>query len=80
MRSAAIKLRAAQLGIDKIDVADAGGYVQFTDDAAVDPMAVVKLVQNEGRRYRMRGAHKLQFTAQTEDLEDGSEPARALTA
>lgn len=94
LRAAGIKLRAARIGIDKIDAADAGGYVQFRDDAAVDPMVVVQLVQNEGRRYRMRGAHKLQFTGQTEDLdariaaidtllnklEDGSEPARALTA
>jgi len=61
LRAAAIRQRAAALGIDKIDVAEDSGYVQFSDDAAVDPLTLVRLVQNEGRIYRMRGAHRLQF-------------------
>jgi transcription-repair coupling factor (superfamily II helicase) len=93
MRAARIKLRAAALGIDKIDAAESGGYVQFADDAAVDPMLVVRLIQNEGRTYRMRGAHRLQFSGDLEDLDDriaaidtlldkldvGQEPRRAAT-
>ncbi len=94
MRAAEIKLRAAKLGIEKIDVADSGGYVQFREDAAIDPMPIVRLVQNEGRVYRMRGPHRLQFGGECEQLdariealdtllsklETGSEPVRAMTA
>jgi len=69
MRIASIKLRAAALGIEKIDAAEAGGYLQFVDQPSVDPLAVVRLVQAEGRIYRMQGAHRLQFRKDLGNLE-----------
>ena len=61
MQIAAIKLDAVLLGIEKIDAADAGGYLVFGAEARVDPLRLVQLVQNDGHRYRMLGAHRLQF-------------------
>ena len=61
MRMAALKQRAAALGIEKIDAADAGGYVVFGDDSRIDPVALVKLVQNDSRSYRLQGSHRLSF-------------------
>ncbi len=61
MRNAAIKLRAAGLGIEKIDAADNGGYLLFGDDSRIDPVALVQLVQNESQIYRLKGSHRLQF-------------------
>ena len=92
MRVAAIKLRAAGLGIEKIDAADQGGYVQFSENADLDPMVIIRLIQNEGRTYRMRGATRLQFAGNFADLEtrlgaldtlldkleSGGDPGRAL--
>jgi len=68
MRIAAIKLEAAALGIEKINAADGGGYVRFNEKPLVDPLTVINLIQNEGRTYRMQGAHRLQFHL---DLSDG---------
>jgi len=68
MRIAAIKSRAATLGIEKIDTAASGGYLRFGENPQVDPMAVINMIQNEGQIYRMQGAHRLQFRL---DLNDG---------
>jgi transcription-repair coupling factor (superfamily II helicase) len=61
MRIAAIKKSAARLGIEKIDVADAGGYFVFGPDSRVDPLALIQLVQSESQQYRLQGSHRLQI-------------------
>jgi len=78
LTAAGIRQRAATLDIDKIDVAETGGYLQFAEDAAVDPVALVRLVQSDSRRYRMRGAHRLQFEGDFAELEDRVEGLRSL--
>jgi transcription-repair coupling factor (superfamily II helicase) len=69
MRIAGIKLVATALGIEKIDAADAGGYLRFGDQPQADSLAVIKLIQNEGRIYRMQGAHRLQFHLDLSDCD-----------
>jgi transcription-repair coupling factor (superfamily II helicase) len=61
MRIAALKRRAAALGIEKIDAAETGGYLVFGDDSRIDPVALVQLVQNDSRSYRLQGSHRLSF-------------------
>jgi transcription-repair coupling factor (superfamily II helicase) len=61
MRIAAVKQRAASLGIEKIDAADAGGYLVFGDSSHIDPVALVQLVQNDSQTYRLQGSHRLSF-------------------
>jgi transcription-repair coupling factor (superfamily II helicase) len=78
MQVAEIKLRAAALGIEKIDVADSGGYLLFGDQPSIDAMTIVSLVQNEGHIYRMKGAHRLQFNVQMNDLESRTATLAAL--
>ncbi len=67
MRNAAIKLQAAALGVEKIDAADSGGYLLFGEDSRIDPVALVKLVQNESLIYRLKGSHRLQFRLDLSD-------------
>jgi len=67
LRIAALKHRATQLGVRKIDAAEAGGYLLFGDDSRIDPVALVRLVQNNGAKYRLKGSHRLQFR---DDLAD----------
>jgi transcription-repair coupling factor (superfamily II helicase) len=68
MRIAALKQRAASLGIEKIDAADAGGYLVFGDDSHIDPVALVQLVQNDSHSYRLQGSHRLRFSLDLADL------------
>ncbi|HSM31011.1 MAG TPA: TRCF domain-containing protein, partial [Woeseiaceae bacterium] len=69
MRIAALKQRAAALGIEKIDAADAAGYLVFGDDSRIDPVALVKLVQNDSRSFRLQGSHRLSFRLDLADVE-----------
>ena len=68
MRVAAIKQRAIALGVEKIDASDAGGYLLFAEDTQADPVALVQLVQNESHIYKMRGANRLRFSLDLQDV------------
>jgi len=69
MRIAAIRQMAATLGIEKIDAADNGGYVVFGPQSNIDPVALVQLVQNDSRTFKLQGSHRLQFRQDLSDLE-----------
>jgi len=69
IRNAAIKHTAAALGIEKIDVAAKGGYLDFSSEATIDPLVLVKLVQNVGRIYKLQGAQRLRFRTELEHIE-----------
>ncbi len=68
-RTAQIKLRAAQLGIRKIDAGAAGGYIVFDERNKIDAKRVLKLIQGRPKDYRLDGPLKLRFThdARTEE-------------
>ena len=61
LRIASIKQSAAALGIEKIDSAAGGGYLVFGPQSHIDPVALVQLVQNDNRTYKLQGTHRLQF-------------------
>ena len=65
-----IKLLAAPLGIARIDLGEGGGRFIFQTDSKVDPMAIVKLVQNSDGAFRMEGATTLRAKAELPELED----------
>jgi transcription-repair coupling factor (superfamily II helicase) len=69
MRIAAIKKSATRLGVEKIDVADAGGYFIFGAESRVDPLALIQLVQSESQHYRLQGSHRLQFRKELGDID-----------
>ncbi len=68
-RATQIKLRAAQLGIRKIDAGAAGGYIVFDEHNKIDATRVLKLIQGRPKDYRLDGPLKLKFThdARTEE-------------
>ncbi|MEQ8208153.1 MAG: transcription-repair coupling factor [Woeseia sp.] len=70
MRVAAIRASAARLGIEKIDASDQAGFLQFGDDADVDPLQLVRLMQTRSHIYRMRGADRLQFRQPMVEIDD----------
>ncbi len=64
------KLLAASLGIQKIDAGDRGGHFDFADKTAVDPLALVKLVQSQPEAYRLVKGNRLRFDVELPDYEE----------
>lgn len=69
VRNASIKRSAASLGIRKIDASSRGGYLDFGNNATVDPILLVRLVQSPNRVYKLQGAHRLQFRQELDEIE-----------
>ena len=61
-RVTAFKLRAAPLGLKRLEVGPRGGVAEFGAEHAVDPKAVLAMVSREPRLYRLEGASKLRFS------------------
>jgi transcription-repair coupling factor (superfamily II helicase) len=68
-RATYIKLRAAALGIRKINVGATSGYIVFEEDNRIDPKRVLKLIQGRSKEFKLDGPLKLRFThdARSED-------------
>ncbi len=69
LRNAEIKLVANNLGIQKIDASAASGFIDFGKNSNIDPIKLVRLVQNEGSMYKLQGAQRLQFRRPLDDIE-----------
>ena len=69
IRIAAIKKTALSIGVEKIDAADKGGYLVFAAESHIDPVALIQLVQNDSRRFRLQGSHRLQIIDDLADVE-----------
>jgi transcription-repair coupling factor (superfamily II helicase) len=61
-RSTYLKLRAASLGIRKIDAGPSSGYFIFEEQNQIDPRRVLKMIQGRPKEYRLEGPLKLRFS------------------
>jgi transcription-repair coupling factor (superfamily II helicase) len=68
-RVAGIRQRAARLGIRRIEANSAGGSLLFRSDTCVEPMALIRLIQADSRKYRLDGQDKLRFNLDLSDPE-----------
>jgi transcription-repair coupling factor (superfamily II helicase) len=68
-RIARLRVGAARLGIERLDVGHTGGSIAFGPDTPVDPGALILLVQNSGRALRFDGPSKLRFSGAFEEPE-----------
>ncbi|HEX7030510.1 MAG TPA: transcription-repair coupling factor [Gammaproteobacteria bacterium] len=66
-RLAELRLKAAPLGIRKIEAGPSGGRLVFNAKPSVDPMAIINLIQRESRRYKLDGQEKLRFLAELDE-------------
>jgi transcription-repair coupling factor (superfamily II helicase) len=62
-------LAAGRLGCRKIDLGPSGGRIHFHPQPNVDPMAVIKLVQQQPHAYRYEQGESLRITAGLPDGE-----------
>ncbi|MBZ0088684.1 MAG: transcription-repair coupling factor [Thermomonas sp.] len=76
--TAELKLDATRLGIRKLDLAAVGGRIHFVEKPAVDPMAVIQLIQGQPRHYRMDGPDKLRISLDLPDTASRFSAARGL--
>ena len=65
-----IKIDCIQYGIVKIDAGEQGGYIEFGHDTMVNPMTLVKMVQEQHEIYRLTGATRLTFSQYLPESED----------
>jgi transcription-repair coupling factor (superfamily II helicase) len=56
-----LRIAAARLGIERIDVTASGGTVTFGEATTVDASALILAVQRSGRALRFDGPRKLRF-------------------
>ncbi len=61
LRVTQLKLRAARLGIRKVNAGANAGYILFEEQNQVDPRRVLKLIQGRPKEYRLEGPLKLRF-------------------
>jgi transcription-repair coupling factor (superfamily II helicase) len=47
--------------VKRVDLGPKGGLVVFHSAASVDPVALVRLVQSEPKRYRFEGGERLRI-------------------
>ena len=64
--STQIKLSALALGIKRIDLGPAKGRVEFANDTAVDPHALIKLVRESPETYELIDGNRLRINRDLE--------------
>jgi transcription-repair coupling factor (superfamily II helicase) len=77
-RIARLRVAAAALGIERLDVAHAGGSVSFGDETPLDPGALILMLQKSGRTMRFDGPKKIRFTGKYGEPELRFEAAQKL--
>jgi transcription-repair coupling factor (superfamily II helicase) len=70
LRIARLRVRARRLGVRRMDFGSHGGYLVFEAQNSVDPKAVLRLIQDRSRRFRLDGPLKLRVSA---DLDTDAE-------
>ncbi|HHQ69116.1 MAG TPA: transcription-repair coupling factor [Halothiobacillaceae bacterium] len=64
-----LRLTAKRLGLKKIELTHAGGRIKFSDEAKIDPAALVKLVQKAPDQYKL-GADQLRYERTQSTLDE----------
>ena len=78
---AELKLEAQRLGIRKLEIGEKSGRVQFVAQPDIDPMAIIRLIQSQPKRYQMEGGDRLRLTGlELPDAAARMQVARSLFA
>ena len=56
-----LRIEAMPLGIKKLEAGAKGGRIEFRPNTKIDPMTLVKLVQQQPNLYKLKGGNKLVF-------------------
>ena len=61
IRQTRLRFMAERLGITKVEAAAKSGKLEFGKETTVEPLTIVKMVQNQPQHYRLEGATQLKF-------------------
>ncbi|MBE0368292.1 transcription-repair coupling factor [Pseudoalteromonas aurantia] len=73
----ALKLKASNLGISKVEANIKGGYFEFSTSTKVNPTFIIGLIQSNPSIYKMEGASKLRFAIEEKN---GQERMKLINA
>lgn len=65
-----LKLRAHEMGIQKIEANTHGGQFEFTEEPQINTQKLIALIQNQPKIYRLRDKSRLQFSGVFENTEE----------
>ena len=77
---ATMRIEAQRLGIDEIELNVAGGHLEFGTNTQVNPLALVKLLQNNPSIYGLSGSSRLRITQELPNLDNRVEFLTQLLA
>ncbi|MGI9264741.1 MAG: transcription-repair coupling factor [Gammaproteobacteria bacterium] len=66
---AAIRLKAVNIRIAKVEAGPTGGHIRFHDDTTVEPTTLIRLIQHQPSVYRLDGQRKLRFNREMPTIE-----------
>jgi len=75
-----MRVTAARLGIERLDVATSGGTVTFGETTSVDAAALILAVQRSARTMRFDGPRKLRFSGKFETEDERFTAAEQMLA
>ncbi|MDP3269568.1 MAG: transcription-repair coupling factor, partial [Legionella sp.] len=65
-----LKLKAGELGIQKISASAQQGKLDFNEKPSINPGVLISLIQVHAKRYQMEGPQRLKFTLDSTKAED----------
>ncbi|WP_454784065.1 transcription-repair coupling factor [Legionella sp. WA2024007413] len=65
-----LKLKAAQMGIQKISAGAQQGKLEFSEKPSIDPGILIHLIQVHAKRYQMEGPQRLRFNLDSTSSEE----------
>ncbi len=77
-RIARLRIAAAPLSIERMDLGTTSGSVSFGDDTPLDPGALILLLQQSGRTMRFDGPRKIRVTGRWEQPDERFAAAQKL--
>lgn len=73
-----MKLTASPYGIVKIEISEESGSFEFSETAPIEPLSLIKILQNPMHHCKMNGATKLSFSGDFSSMQDKITRIRSL--
>jgi transcription-repair coupling factor (superfamily II helicase) len=64
-----IKIEVEALGIRKIEAHATGGRIEFHPHTQIEPLTIIRLIQQKAERYQLEGSNKLRFKIASDTAE-----------
>ncbi|MGL5948703.1 MAG: transcription-repair coupling factor [Aeromonas sp.] len=66
---AGLRQQASRLGIKRLDLAERGGFIDFSQQTTIEPARLIKLLSEQPRLYKMEGPTRLRIAVPSTDAD-----------